>query len=293
MPDPRNSVVFAVDAGTIGMTNDDRVLANEVRRRGIDVRPVVWGTQLSAGELVVIRSPYDYVERPAEFRRWLDALDAAGVTAVNPTPLLRWNMHKGYLAELGANGVGVVPTEMLRAGSTRPLVDVIADRGWSRVVVKPAIGASARHTINVDGADVAALADAGEHLRRLVATADMLVQPFIPSIETDGEVSVVVLSGEITHAVIKRPSVGEWRVQSDFGGSALRVPVTAEHERAVAEVLDAVAGLVDEAPVYARVDLVRVDTELHLMELEVIEPDLFFQLAPEAADRFADLLAAT
>ena len=98
---------------------------------------------------------------------------------------------------------------------------------------------------------------------------------------------MVVIGGEITHAVLKRPAVGDWRVQSDFGGSAARVPVTAECERAVASVL----GAVDGAPTYARVDLVAIDGELHLMELELIEPELFFRVAPEAADRLADRLA--
>ena len=280
------TVLFAVDAGTVGLTPDDQVLANAVRRRGLSVRPVVWSSSSTADDVVLIRSPYDYVERPAEFRSWLDDLDECGATVLNSTSLLRWNMHKGYLTDLAARGVAVVPTEMLTQGSTRSLTDLLADRGWSRVVVKPAIGASARQTISVEGADAASLASADAHLRRLVEREDVLVQPFIASIETDGEVSVVAIGGEITHAVLKRPTVGEWRVQSDFGGSAVRVPVTAEHERAVSSVL----GAVDGAPTYARVDLVGIDGELHLMELELIEPELFFQIAPEAADRLAGCL---
>ena len=197
-------------------------------------------------------------------------------------------MHKGYLAELAARGVAVVPTEVLLQGSDQSLADLTSARGWTRVVVKPAIGASARETVSADGADPPALAFVDRHIRRLVEVEDVLVQPFLPSIETDGEVSVVVIGGEITHAVAKRPSVGEWRVQSEFGGSAVRVTVTPEHERVVASVLDAV----DDVPVYARVDLVDVDGVMLLMELELIEPELFFQLAPEAVDRLADLLAA-
>lgn len=286
------SVVFVVDARTIELTEDDRVLADAVRRRGLEVRPVVWGTLFASDELVLIRSPFDYVERPAAFRSWLDALRESGARVINPTSLLRWNMHKGYLADLAARGVPVVPTELLAQGSECTLATVMADRGWTRVVVKPAIGASARHTISVDAADPSAFASAGEHVRRLVEVEDVLVQPFLPSIETTGEVSVVVIDGVIAHAVSKQPSVGEWRVQSEFGGSADRVPVTAAHEEAVAVVLAAVFGAVSEVPVYARVDLVAVDSELLLMELELIEPELFFGLAPESAERLAELLAS-
>jgi len=277
------AVVFAVDASTIDLTEGDRLLADALRRRGIDVRPMVWGAPCSPPDTVVIRSTWDYADRPDEFRAWLDVLDATGARVVNPVALLRWNMHKGYLAELAASGVAVVPTEMLVQGSTRSLADVMTARRWGQVVLKPAIGASACETVRADVADPAAFAAAAEPVRRLVVVEDLLLQPFLPSIETDGEVSVVVIGGEITHAVAKRPAVGEWRVQSEFGGSAVRVPVTIEHERAVASVLDAVEG----SPTYARVDLVAVDGELHLMELELIEPDLFFAIAPESADRLA------
>ncbi len=282
------AVVFVVDAATVALTPDDQVLADAVRRRGLSVRPVVWSSAFAVDDVVLIRSPYDYVERPVEFRSWLDDLDACGATVLNPTSLLRWNMHKGYLIDLAARGVAVVPAELLAQGSTRSLADLLAERGWSRAVVKPAIGASARQTIRVDGGDVASSASADAHVRRLVEHEDVLVQPFVESIQTDGEISVVVIGGQITHAVLKQPTVGEWRVQSDFGGSAVRVPVTAEHERAVASVL----GAVDSAPTYARVDLVAIDGELHLMELELIEPELFFRIAPEAADGLADRLVA-
>jgi len=105
--DHHRVVAFAVDANTVEFTAGDRVLAEAVRRRDGDVRPLVWGTPCDPGHLVVIRSTWDYAERPDAFRAWLDELNAAGNTVVNPTALLRWNMHKGYLAELAARGVSV------------------------------------------------------------------------------------------------------------------------------------------------------------------------------------------
>ncbi len=277
------SVAFAVDAHTVDFTPGDRVLAEAVRRRGADVRPVAWGTPSDPSELVVIRSTWDYVERPDEFRDWLDGLDAAGNTVVNATALLRWNMHKGYLSELAARGVPVVPTELLPAGSDSSLRDVMAANGWEQVVVKPAIGASARQTFRVDGADMEA---AVARARRLVEVEDVLVQPFLASIEAEGEVSVVAIDGNVTHSVAKRPAIGEWRVQSEFGGSVTRIPLTAQHERAA----EAALASLGQVPAYARVDLVPIDGVLHLMELELIEPELFFESAPEAADRLAELL---
>ena len=178
--DHHGSVAIAVDAHTVDAhtvdahTVGDRVLAEAVRRRGGDVRPLVWGTSCDPRDLVVIRSTWDYVERPDEFRSWLDDLDAAGNTVVNSTALLRWNMHKGYLAELAARGVSGVPTAMVPAGSTGTLGEVMAANGWGQVVVKPAIGASARQTFRVDRAGQ----EAAEPLvRRLVDVEDVPVQP--------------------------------------------------------------------------------------------------------------------
>ena len=280
-----SAIVLAVDAQTIELTAGDRVLARALHGRGVEVRPVVWGTPCAASDSIVIRSTWDYVERPDEFRSWLDDLDAAGNTVVNPTSLLRWNMHKGYLQELAARGVAVVPTEMLRSGSEATLSDVMTAQGWTQVVVKPAIGASARQTVRVGRSD---FEGAEALVRRLLEAEDVLVQPFLPSIESDGEVSVVAIGGAITHAIAKRPASGEWRVQSEYGGSVDRVPVTEQHERAAAAVLAAL----DQVPAYARVDLVLIEGEPHLMELELIEPELFLESAPEAADRFADLLVS-
>lgn len=275
-------IAFATDRSTIDLTADDRVLADALGRRGVDVRPVVWGDHPTPPMPVVIRSTWDYTERAADFRRWLDRLDRDRVEVINPTSLLRWNMHKGYLLELEKREVPVVATELLPMGSTRTLEQVMGDRGWSEAVVKPAIGATARRTIR---ADLATTAAASVHLRQLVADEDVLVQPFVASI-VDGELSVVVIGGAVTHTVEKRPAVDDWRVQSDFGGSATLLAVTAEHERVAADVL----AVLDVQPVYARVDLVRIDGVLQLMELELVEPELFFRLAPHAADRLADVL---
>ncbi len=287
----RDSVAFAVDAQTVDFTPGDRLLADSLRRRGVEVRPLVWGAAGSAPapcEVVVIRSTWDYVERPGAFRSWLDDLDATGAIVVNRTALLRWNMHKGYLRELADRGVAVVPTALLLAGDDVILPELMAVRGWERAVVKPAIGASARQTIRVDRDARAERSEAEASFRRLVAVEDVLVQPFLPSIESDGELSVVAIGGDLTHVVLKRATAGEWRVQSEYGGSATQVSVTPAIEAAAGAVLQAL----DEVPTYARIDLVTVDGEFHLMELELIEPELFFELAPDAADRLATLLAA-
>src|SRR4051794_3516040 len=103
-------VLLAVDGATSGLTADDRHLAAALERRGARVAPIRWGGSVGSGALVVIRSTWDYIERPALFAEWLDDLESAGATVYNPVALLRWNMHKRYLVELSDRGVPTAPS---------------------------------------------------------------------------------------------------------------------------------------------------------------------------------------
>lgn len=275
-------VLLAVDASTADLTADDRVLADALGRRGVEAVPHRWGEPVEPGSVVVVRSTWDYVERPGEFLAWLDHLDGQRATVLNPTGVLRWSMHKGYLLDLERRGVPIVPTELVARGVDRGLEVVLVARGWDDVVVKPAIGGTARLAVH---SGVAGVDAAGAHLERLVADEDVIVQPVVESIRTEGEVSIVAVGGEPLAAIVKRPSAGEWRVQSDFGGTAELVPLDGELV-AVARV-----ALADRATDYARIDVARHDGRWVVLELELVEPELFFRLAPTVADRLAERIA--
>ena len=268
-----------------GLSPSDEILREAVERRGRPVVPVVWGGPVERGASVVLRATWDYVEDPGRFLRWLDHLDEQGATVQNPTAMVRWNLHKRYLTDLEARGVPVVPTRLLARSSPVTLDDVRRSTGWDDVVVKPAIGATARLTVHEAREGRAATA---AHLATLLAAEDVLVQPFVASVVGEGEVSVMAAAGRPTHAVRKRPKAGDWRVQVNFGGSDERIDLDDE--------LDAVARLVlgalEDVPSYARVDLVSHDGGLRLMELELIEPDLFLDHAPDAAEVLAEVLTA-
>ena len=225
----------------------------------------------------MLRSPWDYVDRPDEFRRWLDALDRHGATVHNATTLVRWNLHKAYLVDLAGRGASTVPTVVVPRGRPAAL-DALP---WPDVVIKPAIGASARLTVHTGRI---AADEAQHHLDRLLDGEDAVIQPYLPSIADHGELSVVVIHGEPTHAIAKRPAPGDWRVQRELGGTVDLIPMTAELITAAMATITAL----DSMPTYARVDLVRADDkELLLIEVELIEPELWFDLAPDAATRLA------
>jgi glutathione synthase/RimK-type ligase-like ATP-grasp enzyme len=238
--------------------------------------------------VAVVRTTWDYPTRRDAFVAWA-AATAERTSLWNPADVLRWNTHKSYLLELEERGAPVVPTAWLAEGDRIHLGDLLASRDWSRAVVKPAVangGAGSLRTHTV------APADAQAHLDALLARGDVLVQPYLEAVESTGEVGVIAIDGEVTHAVRKRPAAGEFLVQERAGGTRERLDLGGESREAVA-----LAGWVLEASghelLYARVDLLPDDAGVwQLAELELVEPDLSLQLAPEVGERLARAIVA-
>lgn len=280
---------FATNAEHRELYADDRILAGALAARGQPVTPLVWNetspASLPPSSLVVIRSCWDYHLAGNAFARWLDELDEAGVRVVNPTGLVRWNLHKRYLLELASRGVPIVPTALVHRGQAPSLSGLLTAAGWKEAVVKPAVSLGAHETWRV-----AAAAISPEDRARFAAlceSGDVLVQRFVPEI-AEGEQSLVFLDGQFSHAVRKRPRAGDFRVQLDHGG-------TVTPEGPPDHILDAARRVVEALPgraLFARIDGVEVAGRLLLMEAECIDPLLYFRQAPDAAGRLAELLLA-
>jgi glutathione synthase/RimK-type ligase-like ATP-grasp enzyme len=274
------TVLLAVDDATSGLTDDDSYFAEALARCGAHVEPLIWGRDVPAGSTIVIRSTWDYIDRPTDFGRWLDRLERAHVVVHNPIALLRWNMHKRYLVELALRGVPTLPTRVVPAGEHLDLAELRAESGWNDIVVKPAVGGTARLAEHSRGVGLAALQ---RHLDRIVRHEDALVQPFVDSIAASGEISIVAIAGEPCLAVLKTAALGDWRTQAEFGGSATTTHITPELERIASAALCAL----DTTPDYARIDVIADASDHRLVELELIEPELFFRFDPTVADRLA------
>lgn len=249
---------------------------------GLRVTFAPW-TQSSPGDFdhCLLHTPWDYAWNPAEFRTWLEGW---GERVINPLPVCQWNAHKSYLGELEAKGIPVVPCRPIRAGGSVDLAALARERGWSEVVVKPAIGQTARMTERAKANELGPLQ---AHAETLLSEEDILVQAFVPDIQGAGERSLVYLDGEYSHALEKRPAPGDWRVQDDYGGTVHpHVPTPEELEVAQAALAAAPGDLL-----YARVDLVSYAGTPRVIELELIEPELFLRLEPTAAGRLARGLA--
>jgi len=257
------------------------VAADALRAAGVSTDVVSWDEDRDWGayELVVVRTPWDYFGRVTQFLDWAARVERE-TSLVNPADVLRWNSHKGYLAEFTAKSVPTVPTRLVPGPST-DVADQIREVPWEEIVVKPAVDGGARHAWRGlrDDPSLSRVAE------RLTEHGDVVVQPFVPAI-VDGERSLVFLGGRFSHAVRKVPKAGDYRSQRHLGGREV------DHEPDSAELQVALAAMA-AAPgrlTYARVDLVEWEGAPVLIELEVIEPDLFLRDVPERVDRFVEVV---
>jgi hypothetical protein len=216
------SVALVTCARIPDLTPDDRLLADSLRAHGATAVPAVWDApevDWRSFDRIVLRSPWDYHLRLSEFAAWLEARTSEGGSILNPPALVRWNLHKSYLAELAREGFAVIETAAVPRGSAPSLAALMDARGWSDVVVKPAVSASAHRTFRAARDE----ADAREpDLATILWEGDALVQPLAQEILSAGEWSMVFLGGEFSHAVLKRGAAGEVRVEEEFGGEAQR-----------------------------------------------------------------------
>jgi glutathione synthase/RimK-type ligase-like ATP-grasp enzyme len=250
---------------------DSQLLPAALEAAGLDVRLPVWSdpdVDWTAFDVVVVRSTWDYFDRPAEFRAWVERV-APTVPFFNPADVVLWNAHKGYLRDLGERGVPVVDTVWVAAGE-----QIAAP--FAEAVVKPAVSGGSQGLYRVRGGAT------------VTAEEDTLVQPLLASIADEGELSLLYAGGELSHTVRKVPARGDIRSQPEFGSDVRLEDAPGEAVEVARTVLDAVG---HELP-YARVDLVRAgDGTLRLIELEVIEPQLYLRWDPGSPARFASALA--
>lgn len=210
--------------------------------------------------------------------RWAQACAtwaAAGVRMLNPPSVLAWNSDKSYLGRLAEGGVAI-PDTVWTEGVTQADVDAAFDRfGVERVVVKPRVSGGAYRTLRLARGE--RMVDAPE--------GSAMIQPYLPSIESEGETSLLFFGGKLSHVVAKRPVAGEFRVQVQYGGGYVALPEPPAGALALAE---QTLAAIDEDLLYARIDMARgLDGGWLLMEAELIEPDFYLSTAPEGGARFA------
>ena len=261
---------------------DDQILADALAPLGIEVAPVPWtGIDPSAlidASPIMLRSTWDYHRLPTMFAGWLSALEDSGRTVWNDPAVARGNVDKIYLRQLESAGIAIPKTRWLERVDQESVLRALEEERWSHAVLKPRIAATAYGTFLVTP-DMALADDEIAPAR----ASGALLQEFVPEILDRGETSLMYCDGVFSHAVSKHAKAGDYRVQQDFGGEV--APLMPSQE--LIAFANRVTSTIATPCLYARVDVVDSHRGPLLMELELIEPELYFLIVPSAAGRFA------
>ncbi|MFZ0428349.1 MAG: hypothetical protein WAO20_09550 [Acidobacteriota bacterium] len=266
---------------------DDELAVGPLARLGWNVEFVSWrqrDTDWDRFDLVVIRSTWDYQKDPALFLSVLESIERSRARLENPLSLVRWNLRKTYLKELQGRGVEIVPTRWCRGVDPDRLASLYDEFGVDELVLKPVIGANADHAFRIrrDGVE-----DSVARLEASYAGGQYLAQPFMDNVVSEGEYSLFYFGGELSHVILKTPRESDFRVQEEHGGLIQR----AGPSKALVDAGGRAMSALSVMPLYGRVDLVRAPRDVfQVMELELIEPALYFRMDPQSPDRFARTL---
>ena len=272
MSDPR--IAIATSLPVADQPPGEQLLITALAQIGAFATQAIWSssevdwTQFSA---VVIRTCWDYHLRVPEFLTWIKLLEDSRIAVINHPELIRWNIDKTYLKHFAHNGIVIPETIWLQPEAEKDIAKLCAAHAWQQAVIKPIISASAYGTERRNSGPV---------------HGPMMIQQYLPAIETEGEWSLTYFDQEFSHAVRKRPRPADFRVQKDFGGSV--EPATPSST--LTTFAEAALSLLPYPATFARVDLVEQDGRTYLMEMEVIEPELFLNYAPESAHHLARLI---
>ncbi|GAB3231711.1 hypothetical protein GCM10027346_18380 [Hymenobacter seoulensis] len=262
--------------------DEDGLLTRYLREQGHTVEPRVWSNPAVDWlryDVVVVKSPWDYFDRVAEFYEWLERMESLGVKLLNPAATVRWNADKKYLLEMEQAGVHIVPTHWLSRGQAVEAEALFDELGNDTLVVKPAVSGGAKNTFVFTRQESAIRQPL---LQDLLRDEDFLVQPFQPEIQQEGEWSLIYFGGEFSHCVLKTPKSGDFRVQHYLGGG-IEPREAPAHLRQAA---DAIVRQFATGCLYARVDGLDQGGQFLLMELELIEPFLYLASSEGSLPRY-------
>ena len=264
--------------------DEDNYVKHALENLSLNVGRLAWDDKYfdwSTTKYVLFRTTWDYFDRFDEFSKWLDKVSKQ-TKLLNSEKIIRWNIDKHYLLDLKQKGTHIIPTIYIEKNSQITLQYLHQKNNWNETILKPCISGGARHTYKLN---LESLNDHENIFQELISNEAMMLQPFQNSIVEKGEISLVIINGKFTHAVLKKAKKGDFRVQDDFGGTVYNYTPTSKEiifaEKAVKACI--------EIPIYARVDITTDnDEKLAIVELELIEPELWFRNYPKAANYLAD-----
>lgn len=263
----------------------DQFLITDLAQHGIDAIPAVWDDETidwSTFDCLIFRNTWDYFEKEDAFNRWLNQIEKAGIPTLNAIEIIQQNKHKFYLRDLEAKGIPIIKTIFIEQTNDLNLRE-LTPSDWQKSVIKPAFSGGSYQT---EVFEVHQIDQINTQYQPIAAQKELLLQQFIPEILTLGETSLIFFNKQFSHAVNKTPKAGDFRIQVQFGGTYAGIEPSPDLIRQAQKAVDTFEGKL----LYARVDGIVIGDQLQLMEIECIEPDLYFGYSDGGQQRFVDAI---
>jgi len=262
--------------------NEDVIVEKLLRELALDFSFEIWSdpkVNWQEYALLLIKSPWDYFDRYAEFKTWCNKIQEIGIPTLNTMETILWNSDKWYLKDIQDKGFPIVPTQFLKRNKPLSLEKYFKEFNTDTLVVKPTVSGGAKNTIKLKQSE---LKEEEGKIREWLEEEDFMVQPFLKEVAETGEYSYIFFNRNFSHAVLKSPKKGEFRVQHFFGGEINSITPTESELSYMQQIVDGFA----QNTLYARVDGVWKEGVFYLMELELIEPYLFLFTSEKANENY-------
>ncbi len=265
------------------LTTSDQLLIPALAGHNIQATPVIWDDKSidwKKFDLLIFRNTWDYYEKQIEFDLWLEKIEKLGIKTLNSISIINQNKHKFYLQDFEKQGIKILPTVFINKTENLNLSSIIPNH-WQKAVIKPAYSGGSYQTELFDVTDINQI---NQQYISIASEKELLLQEFMSEIKTLGETSFIFFNKKFSHAVNKQAVNGDFRIQQQFGGIYTLIKADSEIIKKAQKIVNTFS----EDLLYCRVDGIIIDNELHLMEVECLEPDLYFNLAEGSIDKFIE-----
>jgi len=280
------SVGLVTYSDSPNLSEGDNLLIGPLKQQGYIAQPASWddyNVEWDKFDLIILRSCWNYHYKINDFLQWLKNLEKKKIKTWNPLSIIRWNYNKEYIFDLQKKHINIVPTILVKKETNCSLENICKKNNWNELVIKPTIGASAKGVFNVKKKEIKRMQ---KKFDKQIEGSDLLIQPLVEEIISCGEYSFIFLGNNFSHAVMKKPKQGEFRSNYAFGGSESLI----KPDNYLLSQVKTIFEKIDKPLLYARIDGVNIRNKFFLMELELIEPYLFFDQYPQSSYMFAKSL---
>ena len=265
----------------------DHLLIEPMKSNGLELSFLPWDEKdidWNDYDYVIVRSTWNYQSRLNDFIGVLNKIENSNAMLINPIEAIKWNIKKSYLIDLEKRGVSIIPSIFQKEYDPEVIYDTFQKFDCDKIVLKPVVGANASFTELIRRSD---LKNSQEKLQSNYSNRPFIIQPFFESVITKGELSLIFFNNKLSHGISKIPKMGDFRVQEEHGGI---ISLLNRVNNNILDFCDKILSNLPEICFYARIDLLLENDFPFLMEVELIEPSLYFNMKPGSNDFFANEL---